>query len=79
MRRHCPTVAEDERYLGDEVIGAHRSDVEITGGTDATEIDAVGHASRSNVETRCASGNSVDVDVLEVSETRSGTYGDSHL
>ncbi|KAF5933453.1 hypothetical protein HYC85_029624 [Camellia sinensis] len=77
-RRHRPTVAEEERYLGDEVIGAHRSDVEITGGTDATEIDVAGHASRSDVEMRCASGNGVEVDVLEISETRSGTYGDSH-
>ncbi|XP_028127199.1 flocculation protein FLO11-like [Camellia sinensis] len=77
-RRHRPTVAEEEHYLGDEFIGAHRSDVEIAGGTDATEIDVAGHASRSDVEMRCASGNGVEVDVLEISETRSGTYGDSH-
>ncbi|XP_028071246.1 uncharacterized protein LOC114273640 [Camellia sinensis] len=77
-RRHRPTVAEEEHYLGDGFIGTHRSDVEIAGGTDATEIDAAGHTFRSNVETRCASGNGVEVDVLEISETRSGTYGDSH-
>ena len=77
-RRHRPTVAEEEHYLGDEFVGAHRSDVEIAGGTDATEIDVAGHASRGDVEMRCASGNGVEVDVLEISETRSGTYGDSH-
>ena len=78
MRHHRTTVAEEEHYLGDEVIGAHRSDVEIAVWTDATENDVAGHDSRSDVEMRCASGNGVEVDVLEISETRSGTYGDSH-